>query len=99
MNIDSPLRELGPVESDALRDVILSLDDETWRENLTRQEEFEVHRALCTSNSSCLVRFSLHVSSSRDKITSLSASLSTGPNSLKGESIFIIQTSVLSLVS
>ena len=45
MNIDSPLRELGPVDSEALRDVILSLDDETWRENLTRQEEFEVHRS------------------------------------------------------
>ena len=45
MNIDSPLRELGPVDSEALRDIILSLDDETWRENLTRQEEFEVHRA------------------------------------------------------
>ncbi len=45
MNIDSPLRELGPVNSEALRDVILSLDDETWRENLTRQEEFEVHRS------------------------------------------------------
>ena len=45
MNIDSPLRELGPVDSEALRNVILSLDDETWRENLTRQEEFEVHRA------------------------------------------------------
>ena len=45
MNIDSPLRELGPVDSEALRNVILSLDDETWRENLTRQEEFEVHRS------------------------------------------------------
>ena len=45
MNIDSPLRELGPVDSEALRDIILSLDDETWRENLTRQEEFEVHRS------------------------------------------------------
>ena len=45
MNIDSPLRELGPVDSESLRDIILSLDDETWRENLTRQEEFEVHRS------------------------------------------------------
>ena len=45
MNIDSPLRELGPVNIDALRDTILSLDESVWKENITRQEEFEVHRA------------------------------------------------------
>ena len=45
MNIDTPLRELGPVNSDALRETILSLDDMAWKDNQSRQEEFEVHRA------------------------------------------------------
>jgi hypothetical protein len=45
MNIDSPLRELGPVDSKILRDTILSLDESAWKDNTVRQEEFEVHRA------------------------------------------------------
>ena len=45
MNIDSPLRELGPIDNSALSDAIMSLDESVWKENLTRQEEFEVHRA------------------------------------------------------
>ena len=45
MNIDSPLRELGPIDNSELSDAIMSLDESVWKENLTRQEEFEVHRA------------------------------------------------------
>ncbi len=45
MNIDTSLRELGPVDVTALRDLILGQDESAWREDLTRQDEFEVHRA------------------------------------------------------
>ncbi|ANO50092.1 aspartyl/asparaginyl beta-hydroxylase domain-containing protein [Woeseia oceani] len=45
MNIDTPLRELGSVDSSALRDAILSQDDDAWNEDKYRQEEFEVHHA------------------------------------------------------
>tara|TARA_B100000902_G_scaffold35985_1_gene43113 strand:- start:7275 stop:7856 length:582 start_codon:yes stop_codon:yes gene_type:complete len=45
MNINVPLRELGPVNSEALREAILGLDDIAWKNNQSRQEEFEVHRA------------------------------------------------------
>ena len=43
MNIDTPLRELGPVDSTALREAILAQDDIAWKEEKLRQEEFEVH--------------------------------------------------------
>jgi len=45
MNIDTPLRKLGPVNSNALRDAILGQEDIAWREDKYRQEEFEVHHA------------------------------------------------------
>ena len=45
MNIDTPLRELGPVDSAALRDAVLAQDDVAWKEDRYRQEEFEVHHA------------------------------------------------------
>jgi len=45
MNIDTPLRKLGPVDSNALRDAILGQEDIAWREDKYRQEEFEVHHA------------------------------------------------------
>ncbi len=45
MNIDTPLRELGPVDSDALREAILTQDEIAWQEDKYRQEEFEVHHA------------------------------------------------------
>lgn len=45
MDIDTPLRELGPVDSGALRDTILSQDEIAWQEDKYRQEEFEVHHA------------------------------------------------------
>jgi len=44
MNIDTALRELGSVNFIALRDEILAQDDLAWKEDLYRQEEFEVHR-------------------------------------------------------
>ena len=45
MNIDTPLRELGPVDSDALREAILAQDDVAWNEDKYRQEEYEVHHS------------------------------------------------------
>ena len=45
MDIDEPLRELGPVDVAELRDTILGLDDEFWLQNLQRQQEYEVHRS------------------------------------------------------
>lgn len=45
MNIDTPLRELGPVDITALRDLVFAQEDGAWREDQTRQDEFEVHRA------------------------------------------------------
>ena len=43
MDIGIPLRDLGQVDSAALRDVILSVDDQYWLENSYRQEAFDVH--------------------------------------------------------
>ena len=45
MDIDIPLRELGPIDSDALREAILAQDEIAWNEDKYRQEEFEVHHA------------------------------------------------------
>jgi hypothetical protein len=45
MNIDTPLRELGPVDTTALRDAVLAQEDVAWKEDKYRQEEFEVHHA------------------------------------------------------
>jgi len=45
MNIDTPLRELGPVNADALREAILAQDEIAWKEDKYRQEEFEVHHS------------------------------------------------------
>lgn len=43
MNIETPLRELGAVDSTALRDAILAQDEAAWREDKSRQEDYEVH--------------------------------------------------------
>jgi hypothetical protein len=43
MNIDKPLRELGPVDMAAIRDAVLAQEDLAWQEDRYRQEEFEVH--------------------------------------------------------
>ena len=44
MNIDVPLKELGPVDSRALIDTVLGLDDEAWFLNVNRQNDYEVHK-------------------------------------------------------
>jgi hypothetical protein len=43
MNIDTALRELGPVDATALRDAILAQDLSAWKEDKSRQEDYEVH--------------------------------------------------------
>ena len=45
MNIDIPLRELGPVDVQSLREIILAQEEEAWKEDKYRQEAFEVHHA------------------------------------------------------
>lgn len=45
MNIDTPLRELGSIDSSALREAILRQEDDAWNEDKYRQEQFEVHHA------------------------------------------------------
>ena len=45
MDIGKPLRELGPVDSAALRDAILAQGEDAWHEDEYRQEAFEVHHA------------------------------------------------------
>jgi len=44
MNIDTPLKELGEVNVDALCEAILSLDEKVWWENEQRQNDYEVHK-------------------------------------------------------
>ena len=44
MDIETPLRELGSVDSDALRQAILDLDETAWLANERRQKDYEVHR-------------------------------------------------------
>ena len=42
MNIDQPLKDLGSIDYEPLRDAIIDLDKEAWHENETRQEIFDV---------------------------------------------------------
>ncbi len=44
MDIETPLRELGAVDIDALRDAILGQDEIAWHEQRKRQDSYEVHR-------------------------------------------------------
>jgi len=44
MDIGVPLRELGEVDSGALRESILQQNADAWNENEYRQEEYDVHR-------------------------------------------------------
>ena len=44
MNIEEPLKTLGDVESSALIDAVLALDDGAWLANVNRQTDYEVHR-------------------------------------------------------
>jgi len=43
MDIDTSLRELGEVDSIALREAILALPEEAWSEDQYRQDTFDVH--------------------------------------------------------
>lgn len=45
MDINIPVRELGPVDSSALCEAILAQEDAAWTEDQYRQEEYDVHRA------------------------------------------------------
>jgi len=44
MDIGAPIRELGPVDSDALGQAVLAQDEEAWREEKHRQQAYDVHR-------------------------------------------------------
>lgn len=44
MNIDTPLRDLGEIPVQSLREVVLGLDDAAWGDQQYRQETYEVHR-------------------------------------------------------
>ena len=44
MNIDQPIRELGPVNSGSLAKAVLAQDGEAWLEEEHRQNAYEVHR-------------------------------------------------------
>jgi hypothetical protein len=43
MDIDRPLRELGSIDTTALRDSILGQEEIAWHEDESRQESFYVH--------------------------------------------------------
>ena len=43
MDIDVPLRDLGAIDSAALRDKILSIDPQAWFDNSYRQQAYDVH--------------------------------------------------------
>ena len=44
MDIGTPIRDLGGIDAQPLIDQILALDDQSWNENLSRQEMFDVHK-------------------------------------------------------
>lgn len=44
MDIDVPLKDLGSVEIDDLREAVLSLDKAAWESNTYRQKEYQQHR-------------------------------------------------------
>jgi len=44
MNIDEPMKNLGEVDTDALIDAVLGLDDDAWLQNVNRQNDYDVHR-------------------------------------------------------
>jgi aspartyl/asparaginyl beta-hydroxylase (cupin superfamily) len=43
MEIEEPLRPLGSVNIDSLRDAVLAQADDAWKEQRHRQQEYEVH--------------------------------------------------------
>jgi hypothetical protein len=44
MDIETPLRELGDIDVDALKSAILGLDEAAWIANQQRQIDYDVHR-------------------------------------------------------
>ncbi len=44
MDIDVPLRELGAIDTTALREAILSQEEAAWHEDTFRQQVYDVHR-------------------------------------------------------
>ena len=44
MDIDVPLRDLGPVAVEPLTKAVLALTEDDWRAQSIRQDEYEVHR-------------------------------------------------------
>lgn len=44
MDIDTPLKSLGKIDAEPLRQVILDLDEDAWLSNEQRQNDYEVHR-------------------------------------------------------
>ena len=44
MDIDNPLRELGEIDSAALRERILEQEEAAWHEDDYRQQQYDVHR-------------------------------------------------------
>jgi len=44
MDIEVPLRELGELDSSALRDAILAQEEAAWHEDEYRQDVYDVHR-------------------------------------------------------
>ena len=44
MNIEQPMKDLGPVAMESLQASVLGLDEDAWLANSLRQEEFEVHK-------------------------------------------------------
>ena len=45
MDIGVPIRELGEVDSSALRDAILAQEEAAWHEDEYRQQTYDVHLA------------------------------------------------------
>ena len=45
MDIGLPLKDLGSVDMNDLRDAILSLDESAWNSNTYRQNEYKQHRS------------------------------------------------------
>ena len=43
MNIEMPLRELGEIDVEALKDAVLAQESIAWRENEHRQQSYDVH--------------------------------------------------------
>ncbi|MFQ5983371.1 MAG: hypothetical protein ACE5KS_08355, partial [Woeseiaceae bacterium] len=43
MDIDVPLRELGAIDSTALREAILGQEEAAWHEDEYRQQSYDVH--------------------------------------------------------